>query len=108
MSESIAKSQWKDYCDNVSKAVKGAVVEVEVEALGIFDKIEAEWLPLLGITYDPKDDLVSIFFEKLDHMIEKPLEITVDKGDQGLNSIEITSGEDAAKTVVKFRTPVKV
>ena len=108
MSECIAKSQWKDYLDDVSKAVKNVSAEVEVEALSIFDQIEVEWLPLLGVSYDPKDDVVSILFEKLDHLIEKPQEIVVEKGDEGIRQIEITSGEDAAKTVLKFRTPVKV
>ena len=108
MSECIAKSQWKDYLDEVSKAVKNVSAEVEVEALGIFDEIEVKWLPLLGISYDSNDDVVSILFEKLDHMVEKPQEIVVERGDEGIGRLEITSGEDAAKTVLKFRTPVKV
>ena len=108
MSECIARSQWKDYFDDFSKAVKSVPVEVEVEGLGIFDKMEVEWLPLLGITYDSKGDVLSVLFEKLDHMVEKPGEIAVDKGDQGVTRIEITSEEDGAKTVLKFKAPVKI
>ncbi len=38
MMETIAKSQWKDYLDDLSKAIKDVPVEIEVKALGIFDK----------------------------------------------------------------------
>ncbi len=108
MMETIAKSQWKDYLDDLSKAIKDVPVEVEVEALGIFDKKEVEWLPLLGVSYDPKDDVVSILFEKLDHLVEDPQQIAVEKDNGSIKSIEIISGQDAAKNVLKFKVPVKV
>ncbi len=108
MSECINKSQWKDYFDDMSKVLGDVPVEVEVEGLGIFDKVEVEWLPLKGITYDPKDNVVSLMFDKLDHMVEKPYEIEVEKGEDGVKTISFTSEGDGAKTVVKFKNPVKV
>jgi hypothetical protein len=35
--------------------------------LALGDQIAANWLPLLGITYEPKDDLLEIALEGLDH-----------------------------------------
>ena len=49
--------------------------EIEVASLSLGDQVEAEWLPLHGITYDPNDDLVEVALEGLDHMIRKPREI---------------------------------
>ncbi len=71
-------------------------------------KKEVEWLPLLGVSYDSKDDVVSILFEKLDHIVEDPQQIAVEKDNDSIKRIEITSGQDAAKNVLKFKVPVKV
>ena len=40
--------------------------EIEIASLSICDQIEAEWLPLLGIVYDPKDDIIEVALEGLD------------------------------------------
>jgi hypothetical protein len=39
------------------------------------DHTQAEWLPLLGISYGPRDDVVDIALDGLDHMIRQPREI---------------------------------
>ncbi len=108
MSECITKSEWEKFFNELSRSIKNTVCEVEVEALGIFDKIEVKWLPLLGLSYDPKDNVISVLFDKLDHMIEKPQEVVVEKGADGIKRIEIVSGEDAARNVLKFKEPVNV
>lgn len=46
----------------------GKQAEIEVALLDIGDQIEAEWVPLLGITYDPKDDPVVVLLDGLDHL----------------------------------------
>ena len=43
-------------------------------SLDLGDQTQAEWLPLLGISYDPRDDVVDIALDGLDHMIHKPRE----------------------------------
>jgi hypothetical protein len=67
--------------------------------------VEAEWLPLLGLVYDPKDDLVEVALDGIDHMIPKPREIYVDEGLGGLMSIEIVDAEDT-KQIIKLRDPL--
>jgi Family of unknown function (DUF5335) len=42
---------------------KASRAEIEVASLALGDQVEAEWLPLLGIAYDPKDDLVQVALE---------------------------------------------
>ncbi len=108
MAECISKNQWENYLNQLSKVFKDTPVEVEVAASGIFDKPEVEWLPILGISYDPKDNIVSILFENLDHIIEKPYEIKVEKDDSGIKEIDIVSEEDGTKTVLRFKTPVRL
>jgi Family of unknown function (DUF5335) len=63
----------------MSKALVGKRAEIEIASLQLDDEIEAEWLPLIGITYDPKDDIIEVALEGVDHVINKPREVWVDK-----------------------------
>jgi hypothetical protein len=56
----IDKSEWHPYFERMSKALTGKRAEIEIASLSLGHQIEAEWLPLLGITYDPKSGSVSV------------------------------------------------
>jgi Family of unknown function (DUF5335) len=72
----LDKNQWRMFFDRLSKTLQGQQAEIEVASLSFGDQVEAELLPLHGITYDPNDDLVEVALEGLDHMIRKPREIS--------------------------------
>jgi hypothetical protein len=59
----------------------------------------------LGIVYDPKDDIIEIALENLDHMIRKPREVFVDQGELGLTSLKATDG-DGRQHIVQLREPL--
>lgn len=101
----LDKPAWHAYFDNMSKILGGKVAEVEVDALAIGSQTEAEWLPLLGITYDPKDDAVEVFLEGLDHMIRQPREVFVDQTAANLSSVEIVDTDDF-RHIIKLRDPL--
>jgi hypothetical protein len=101
----LDKSAWHPYFDNVSKILDGKRAEVEVAALKIGDQIEAEWLPLLGIVYDPKDDLIEIAMEGLDHMIRKPKEVFIDQDAVLLKSMEVID-QDNVQQIIRLRDPL--
>ena len=101
----LEKAEWQRYFDRISKAVIGKRAEIEIASLALGDQIEAEWLPLRGLTYDPKDDVLDVELEGLDHMIPKPREIYLDDGGIGLLSLAITDAE-GARQIVKLRDPL--
>ena len=101
----LAKPEWQSYCDRISKGLAGTRAQVEVTGLALGDQIAANWLPLLGITYEPKDDLLEIALEGLDHLIHKPREISVDDGPDGLKSMEIVDA-DQNRQIVKLMEPL--
>jgi hypothetical protein len=101
----LEKSEWRPFFDRVSKLLVDKRAEIEVASLSLGDQIEAAWLPLIGITYDPKDDLVEIALEGVDHMIRKPREIYVDGGPIGLESVEIVDA-NGVKQIVLLRDPL--
>ena len=89
----LAKAEWQGYCDRLSKVLLGKYAQLEVTGLTVGDQIAARWLPLLGITYDPKGDLLEIALEGLDHLIHRPRAISVDDGPEGLISMEIVDSD---------------
>jgi hypothetical protein len=105
MISKLEKDAWHPYFDIMSKALLGKQAEVAVESLQLGNQIEAEWLPLLGITYDPKSDLVEVVMEGLDHMIRHPREVYVDVEAAGLKSVEVIDDDDVHQ-IITLRDPV--
>ena len=56
----LAKPEWKAYFDHLSKNLIGERAEIEIAGLALGDRIEARWIPLIGITYEPKADVLEI------------------------------------------------
>jgi hypothetical protein len=101
----LSKSEWSGFFENLSRTLQGKQAEIEVLSLKLGDEIEAEWLPLLGITYDPHNDLVEVALQDVDHMIRTPRDIYVDVGPVGVLTIEVTSADDT-REIIRFRDPL--
>src|SRR5262249_35179807 len=86
----LEKKEWKPYLDLVSKLLETKDAEIEVASLDLGDQVQAEWLPLLGISYDPNDDLVEVALDGLDHMIPHPREIYLDNGARALTHFKFS------------------
>jgi hypothetical protein len=103
--QKLDTAEWRVFCDRVSKALVGKRAEIEIASLAVGSQVEAEWLPLLGIVYDPKDDIVEIALEGLDHIVHRPREMYADLGPDGFTSLEVIDGDDV-RQIVKFRDPL--
>jgi hypothetical protein len=101
----LQKSEWKSYCDRTSKGLEGKRAQIEVAALPIGDQIAAKQVPIFGVTYDPKDDIIEVALENLDHIIHKPRSLAADEVPAGLVSLEIVDGE-GRKQIVKLMDPL--
>jgi Family of unknown function (DUF5335) len=65
----LDKAEWQPFLDFLSKQLEGMHTEIEVASLALGDQIEAEWLPLVGIVYDPKDDTCRRTLEGAEHVV---------------------------------------
>lgn len=101
----LDKAEWHAYFDRVTKSLVGKRAEIEVESLDLGAEIEAEWLLLLGITYDPKSDTLEIALDGVDHLIAKPREIYVEETATGLSNLAITDA-DGVSQIVTLRDPL--
>jgi hypothetical protein len=101
----LDKSQWESYFDQVSRHMGANLVEIEIAGLKLGSQIETEWVPLSGLSYDPKDHLFEVLSDNLDHLIPKPREIYVDVSPEGLHSVEVIDGEGNHQ-IIRLKTPL--
>lgn len=100
----VPSSEWRSFFDRLSKELLGKWVEIEVASLDLGDQITVEWIPMFGITYDSKDDLLDVALDRLDHLIWHPKEIVVEEGPTGVMSVAVVDKE-GVRQVVKIREP---
>lgn len=102
----LPRAEWHDYFDAFShtKADVGRIDYAEIRVLLPEDGVQpqTQWLPLQGIVYDPKDDLLEILVSGLDHLAGHPEMIYVDEDGGRLDRMEIVR-RDGIKEIVEIR-----
>ena len=102
----LPRTEWNDYFDAFSdtKSDTGRVDYAEIRILSPEDGVQPQtrWLPLQGITYDPKNDLLEVLVTGLDHLIGHPDSIYVDEEAGRLNCLEVVR-QDGTKEIVELR-----
>ncbi len=89
MARKLERAEWRPFLDRVSKGLAGKQAEIKVASLNLGDQLQAGWVSLIGLVYDPKDDIVEVAIDGLDHMIHKPRELYVEEEDGQLSSLEV-------------------
>jgi hypothetical protein len=104
----LPKQQWKRYFESVSGVLTGTRAEIEVASLEVGDQIAAQWLPLLGLTYDSRDDLIDVSLTGLNHLIRQPAQIEVTEDDAGtIRSIAVRTA-DGTLQVLRLKDPLRL
>ena len=103
----IEKSAWGAYFDAFSRQFRGTrrtdYAEIRVFSKELGAHKETSWLPLVGITYDRKDDLLEVAVENMDHLIYHPDQIYVDEAGVGvIKSLQIIR-KDGTREVIELR-----
>jgi len=104
-SRTIPQAEWRAFFDGLADALVGKRVEVEAASLELGDQIVAEWLPLLGVTYDAQDDLLDVAMSGLNHLIRRPREIYVQEGPTGVETVAVVSA-DGVKQILHLKDPL--
>jgi hypothetical protein len=101
----LPRPEWRPFFDRMSKALLGKRAEIEVASLELGDQIVAEWLPMIGITYDSHDDLLDVALDRTDHLIPHPTEIVVEEGETGLASVAVVN-RDGTRQIIRLKDPL--
>lgn len=103
----LTRAEWRSYCDRVSKAVAGKKVELDVASMELGDRVEARWLPLLGIVFDARGDVLEIALDGLGHSILAPRDLLLEETERGLVAIEVVAADGTVETL-RFREPLRL
>ena len=103
----IHRSEWQAFFNRLSDTLTGKWAEVEVSSLDLGDQIVAEWVPMYGITFEPKDDLLDVAFDRFNHFIRHPQDIVVEEDGSSILSIAVVDRE-GEKQVVRLKQPLAV
>jgi hypothetical protein len=74
----LKKERWQGYFEAVTRSLEGKQAFVEVAALPLGDQVAVEWLPLRGVTYDHKDDIIDLNLGDVGHIIRHPASIHIE------------------------------
>jgi Family of unknown function (DUF5335) len=103
--QKLDRSKWIDVCAVVSSGMLGKRAEIEVVSPVDGVLIEARWLPMIGIVFDPVNDAMKIMLDGVDHFVFQPRELYLDFGLGGVQSLGILDNENAWQ-IVLLREPV--
>jgi len=107
VSQKLDKSELRLLFDRLTKQLQGKRAEVEVASLGLGDQIEAETVPLLGLSYDPQDDAVAIALDGIDITIPKPRELYFDAVGGEWAALDIIDADGTAH-IVQLKDPMQL
>jgi hypothetical protein len=102
----LPPTEWAGFFNAFSKAKAGAhridYAEIRVLSPEIGAQPQTRWLPLDGITYDSKGDLLEVSVSGLDHLIGHPATIYVDETSGRLDRFEVVRS-DGTRDLVEIR-----
>jgi hypothetical protein len=85
----LEKSDWRYYSAHLSTALASRRSEANTASLAVSLQVAAEWVPLLGVTYETEKDLFEIALQHLEHTVRFPRTIYVDEGPKGTAGFEV-------------------
>lgn len=108
--EEIARNDWVDFLELLSKEHEGSYVTMEVLAGDFGDQHEAERLPLVYIEYDHKDDVVIVAVGGRDgrypvvlrHLISEPEKVFVHPPRPELAHAVDVVDKDGVQTIISL------
>jgi Family of unknown function (DUF5335) len=110
----IPRDEWVEFLDSFSRQHEGWLVTVEVLGSEIGAQVEAQELPLQGITAELKDggeDAISVILGggptgHVTHSITGPTHVRIEQTEDGADmTLQIESG-DGVTTLVRFRSAI--
>jgi hypothetical protein len=104
---SVSRPEWLEFFDRMSRGLLGRWAEIEMASLQLGNQLVAEWVPLLGITYDFHADIIDIALDRTNHMIAHPRDVEVDETPRGLASVAILD-EQGTRQVLRLREPLQL
>ncbi len=85
----LPKSEWTAYFSQLHKEVEGKEIKIEVLGETIGDQVLVRSAPLLGATYEPKEDALEISVKGMTHVVDRPQKISIQDEDGQIFALEV-------------------
>jgi hypothetical protein len=93
MSRFLHKDEWQPFFQGLADTLHGRQTRVTITGPGFGDQVVAGTVAMVGITYEPKTNLLDICAEGMDHLIRNPQKIIIEESGGNLASIQVIDGE---------------
>lgn len=104
----LPREAWESYFSELFRKFfrdpnpEDATVELVSRELG--DQVITDVARVIGITYDPKDNVLDVALEGLDHLIYRPKEIAVEERDDGFPEVISVVRDDGSRELIRLRS----
>ncbi|HEY2444302.1 MAG TPA: DUF5335 family protein [Rhizomicrobium sp.] len=97
--------EWHSYLKTLSRALNRDQAEIWLDWPDLAHEVEPVWLPLLGIAYDSKNNLIKVVLEGLHHFVQNAVSVVVEGNGASISAVKIVDGNNAQQ-IVQLRDPV--
>jgi len=114
--QELAPEAWVGYFDSISPKIEGTLVTIEVMSDELGDQIDVEQLPLQGIGYDPKDNMLEVsvggrgvrYPVLLRHFISSPKTISVEESGALRPTAILVTDAGGVRTLIRLFEPTEI
>jgi hypothetical protein len=103
--ETVDKTLWDGFLNQLSKGLGGRQAEVSVASLDLGSQVEAEWLPFLGMTYDRKNDAIEVILEGIEEIIPHPKQLSYLEDGGRIASVQVVDAQGVQR-IVQLKDPM--
>jgi len=101
----LERGDWGGFCILATQGYFGRQVSIEVISLEIGAQPEVQRSPLMGMSYDPKSDVLQVLLGEVSHLVHGPRELYVDEELLGAVSVEVVDAE-GIRQILTLREPM--
>ena len=101
----LERPEWSAFFERASRILLGKRTDIQIVSHAFGSQIGADGLPLMGIVYDPNDDIIEIILAGLDHIVYRPLAVYFDEGPGQQMSLQIID-DGGVRQIILMRDPL--
>lgn len=100
----LERDDWDGFCMLATWGYFGRQVSIEVPSLDIGAQPEAQRSRLIGMSYDPKSDVLQVLLGEVSHLVRGPRDLYVDEESLGAVCLEVVDAE-GIRQILTLREP---
>jgi hypothetical protein len=101
----LEKPDWSAFFERASRILLGQRTDIEIVSHAFGNQFGAAGLPLMGIVYDPGNEIIEVILDGFDHIVYRPSLVYFDEG-PGLQMVLQIIADDGVSRIIRMRDPL--